>query len=71
MRSSSYQYGAGARRGQGDHRWWYSEEPSACGKRCYSSGRAAKLDNQNSRFRLGTYYCVDCKAHHVRNEDKR
>lgn len=64
-------FGAGAKKGQGEHRWFESDRAQACGKRCYTSARAATEDNRNSRFRFTVYWCYDCKSHHVRNAEKR
>lgn len=42
-----------------------------CGKRCFPSEKAAKAAHRKAGWRIRVYYCRDCRAMHVTNNDKK
>lgn len=41
-----------------------------CQKKRYDGPRSAKAQARGARFRIGTYYCEECRGWHVRNNEK-
>lgn len=42
-----------------------------CTKRCFPSARLAKRLHGHARFRVRVYWCDECKAFHVTNQEKK
>lgn len=48
--------------------WWIAKD--GCGKRCFTSVKAARAAHKRARFRVRIYFCLACCAWHATNQDK-
>lgn len=42
-----------------------------CGKRIYTSVRAARLAHAKAHYRVRAFWCDECGGYHVTNNEKR
>jgi hypothetical protein len=41
-----------------------------CGKLCFTGTHDARKAHRHASYRIRTYYCAECQAHHVTAADK-